>query len=193
MKILHIDSSSNSKTSLSRTLSQKMVDELLAKFPNAQVTYRDVATNPLPFVDDSWLENGGHEVTQQTTKELLEADIVVAGVPVYNFGVPASFKAWVDQSMVAKVTFKYLPEGGFKGLLSPDKKLYLIATSATPYSDLTNYGLNHHEPYLRSIFGFMGVNKENINIMPYNARSAEQAQEAIAKAETEIKEAVAKL
>jgi FMN-dependent NADH-azoreductase len=192
MKILHIDSSSNSKTSLSRTLSKKMVAELLAKFPDAEVTYRDVSATPLPFVDDSWLENGGHELTKKITQELIDADVLVFAVPVYNFSVPASFKAWIDQAAVNGTTYAYTAEGP-KGLLPEGKKLFVISTSGSPYSDLTKYGMNHHEPYLRTVFGFLGLDQNDISVMPYSARSAEQAQAVIAQADTEMKEAVAKL
>jgi FMN-dependent NADH-azoreductase len=185
MKILHIDSSSNTKKALSRTLSKQMVDQILTKFPNAEVVYRDVSATPLPFVDDSWLENGGHEVT----KELIEADIVVAGVPVYNFSVPASFKAWIDQMAVAGTTFAYTSTGS-KGLLPEGKKVFVLATSGGSYDTYTKMGMNHHEPFLRTVFGFVGIDQKDIFVLPYSARSSEQALEVIAQSQKDMQKLV---
>jgi FMN-dependent NADH-azoreductase len=189
MFILHIDSSANTQKSISRSVSKILVDELVAKYTEAEVKNMDLAKNPLPFVDDTWLEKGHSHMTDELVGDLMKADIIVIGAPVYNLSIPASLKAYIDQIVVAGKTFNYTPEGP-KGLVTGDKKVYIVSASGTPYGTLTQYGLNFHEPYLRAILGFIGIT--NVEVLAYSGRSQEESVAMIDKAKEDIKSIVEK-
>ncbi|MEM1312836.1 MAG: NAD(P)H-dependent oxidoreductase, partial [Patescibacteria group bacterium] len=183
MFILHIDSSANTKLSISRAVSQILVDKLEQKHANAEVKHLDLASNPVPFIDDAWIAKEDMSLSQDLVADLLKADIVVMGAPVYNLSIPASLKAYIDQVVVAGKTFQYTQEGP-KGLVSPDKKVYIIASSGTDYESLTKFGMNYHKPYLTGILNFVGI--QDITILPYSSRNKESISRRIEKAEQDI-------
>jgi FMN-dependent NADH-azoreductase len=189
MFILHIDSSANTQTSISRSVSKILVDELIIKYPDAEIKNIDLAKNPLPFVDDTWFEKGHSHLTNDLVDDVFKADIIVIGTPVYNLSIPASLKAYIDQIVVAGKTFHYTPEGP-KGLVTGAKKVYIVSASGTPYGTLTEYGLNFHEPYLRAILNFIGIT--NVDVLSYTGRGQEEAAAVIEKAREDVKSIVAK-
>ena len=160
--ILHIDTSGKHTGSTSRTLSKQLVDHL--KAASTTVTYRDVSTG-LPFVEDVMIsayytpaENHNAEqkmtvaISDTLVAEVMAADTIVIGAPMYNFNITAAFKAWID--LVARVgkTFKYT-ENGPVGLLK-DKKVYLVVTTGgTPLGS----AWDHLSPYLTTVFAFIGI------------------------------------
>jgi len=109
MTILHLDSSPRA-ASHSRALSAEAVSSLCARFPEARVVYHDLGCESVPFISENWV-GGAYLAPDARTPEqaealafsdelvaqLLEADVIVAGVPMYNFSIPAVFKAWLDQ------------------------------------------------------------------------------------------------
>src|SRR5690606_15750794 len=118
-RILHVDASQRKHGSVSRSLSRRLLDELLEKYPGAQVVRRDLADG-MPPVDDLWIaanetpaeqRSDAHRATlafsDQLVEELRSTDLWVIGTPVYNFGLPPVLKAWVDQICRARVTFAY--------------------------------------------------------------------------------------
>lgn len=164
MNALIVNSSGRTEMSVSRKLVDELVAELAAKHPDLHTTHRDVATD-LPFVNDPMIAGFYIPVEQRTpeqaqavafsdqlTQELIAADVLVIGAPIYNFTVPASLKAWVDLVCRAGLTFKASP-AGYEGLLH-GKKAYVVVTSGgvpvgSPY-DLTS-------SYLRQVLGFIGI------------------------------------
>ena len=139
MNLLKINSSSNRKTSTSR----KYVDEVIAKIQSQgadlEVTERDVAYSELPFLDERFLNalfvKGERTPEQQEAlrlsdtlvDELVKADYIVIGSPIYNFSIPASLKAYFDLVARAGRTFQYT-ENGPVGLLK-DKKVFIVISS----------------------------------------------------------------
>ena len=87
--------------------------------------------------------------------EFLEADVVLVGVPMYNFAVPSQLKAWVDRILVAGKTFRYTAAGA-EGPVH-GKRVILALSRGGMYEGLPAKALEHQEPWLRSVFGFMGV------------------------------------
>lgn len=163
--ILHITASiRSSEESVSRGLSQTLVDGLAAR-TGASVTTRDLARNDLPFIDaDRFAANltpyaerndGQREladIADTLIKELQAADTIVFGVPIYNFGVPATVKAWADLVARAGTTFKYT-ETGPVGLLE-GKKVYIAAVSGgTPIGGEMDF----MTPWLKFFLGFIGL------------------------------------
>jgi FMN-dependent NADH-azoreductase len=171
MEILVVNSSGRSATSVSRQLVAELTDKLTALWPEAHVVHRDVAAG-LPFVDDLMIgayftpdavrtpaQQESLKVSNTLVAEVKAADILVLGMPIYNFGLPASMKAYVDLICRSGLTFNLTAEG-YVGLLH-HKKVYVVVTSGgtevgSPYDFAT--------PHLRAILGLMGLT--NVEIIP---------------------------
>jgi FMN-dependent NADH-azoreductase len=167
--ILHVDSSPRGERSISRTLSQEFVDGWKAAYPESPVTYRDLGHDPVPLVTEAWIAAAFSDPAKHTPEltealrpsdelidELLAADRYVFGVPMYNFTVPANFKAYIDQIVRAGRTFA-VTESGYKGLVEGKKALVITAEGGVYRSGTPAADVNFHEPYLRAILGFMGI------------------------------------
>jgi FMN-dependent NADH-azoreductase len=168
MKLLHVDSSILGHGSVSRTLSAEVVAAQRANDPGIEVTYRDLATDPVDHLTGLHLAalQGAAPADPAVQRdvaaglaaldEFLAADIVVVGAPMYNFGIPSQLKAWIDRVAVAGKTFRYTAEGP-EGLAG--RKKVIVASSrggfygpGTPSADM-----EHQESYLRAVFGFFGI------------------------------------
>ncbi len=118
--------------------------------------------------------------------EVAAADVVVLGVPMYNFGVPAPLKHWIDAIARAGVTFRYTasgPEGLLKG-----KKVYVALTRGGKYR---NTPADTQVPYLRTVLGFLGMTDMHFVYAEGLALGAEAERAALASAHDEIDDAVA--
>jgi FMN-dependent NADH-azoreductase len=199
-RILHIDSSPRTADSVTRQLSQSAIKAVVARHPQSTVTYRDLAEKPAPFLtgadlgtmftpadkrtaDQAALWQG----IESTVDEFIAADIYVFGVPMYNFSVPAAFKAYIDRIVVVGKTFSY--EGGRpKGLLH-SKKAYILVSSGGNYDDPAMSHLNFHEPYLRTIFGFIGIT--DITFFKVHGHSPDEIAKGLAEAKQQIEQTIA--
>jgi len=158
LKILHLDSSILGDGSASRAISAAIVDRLLEAEPNAEVTYRDLAAEPLAHLTlDSWATlDQGPDVHQ-----FLDSDVVVIGAGLYNFSIPTQLKAWIDRIAVRGMTFSY-DENGVKGLAA-DKRIIIGLARGNVYGgDSSLQSFEHAETLLRSIFTFLGSQTEFI-------------------------------
>lgn len=156
MKLLHIDSSILGQDSASRVLGAAVVRARRAADPGLRVTYRDLAATPLPHLSGGSLAQADPvEAAQaaQVLQEFLEADVVVVGAPMYNFAIPSTLKAWIDRLAVAGKTFRYNDQGMAEGLAGG--KQVIVASSRGGFHQ--DSGMDFQEPYLRRIFGFMGI------------------------------------
>lgn len=195
MNILHIDSSILGDHSISRKLSSAVVNRLTALVPDARITYRDVGAEPLPQFSGAiataahgLAANGNDAALQRDVQalndvldEVLAADVIVIGAPMYNFSVPTQLKSWLDALAVPGKTFQYGP-AGVEGLLGG--KRVIIASSRGGF-----YGpgspaetLEHHETYLRSFLGFLGIGDIEVVRAEGVRTSPEQAESAVAGA-----------
>jgi FMN-dependent NADH-azoreductase len=157
MKLLHIDASALGAYSVSRGLTAAIVDEFVRNHPGIEVTYRDVHANPLAHWSMPAGENDPHALQgDQVMEEFLAADVVVIGAPMYNFGIASSLKAWIDRIAVAGKTFRYGasgPEG-----LAGGKRVIIASSRGGVYSGgAPAAAMDFQEPYLRAMFGFLGV------------------------------------
>jgi len=139
--------------------------------PGGRVIERDLAKSALTFVDLDWIagafsppehHNENHKkalsLSDELISELVEADEIILATPMYNFAVPAALKAWVDHVVRAGKTFRYTAGGTPEGLLAgKNKKALAIIASGGSYKDAGLVALDHEIPYLRFIFGFMGI------------------------------------
>ena len=156
MKLLHIDSSILGEHSASRVLSAAVVAARKAADPGLEVVYRDLAASPLPHLSGGSLAKADPaeaEIAEQVMQEFLDADVVVIGAPMYNFAIPSTLKAWIDRLAVAGKTFRYNVQGMAEGLAGG--KQVVVASSRGGFHQAS--GMDFQEPYLRHMFGFMGI------------------------------------
>lgn len=198
--LLHIDSSPRGERSHSRKLSSEFVQQWLAKHPGDQVTYRDLGTHPMPLVDEPWIAavytpeeqrtpemQSSVRVSDEVIAELLKADVLVFGVPMYNFGLPAGFKAYIDQIVRVGKTFSGQT---FQGLVQ-GKRAYILMSAGQQYSPggpMASF--NQVEPYLKTIFGFIGIT--DLHFVAVATSGGDQVLEQTrAQAKTEIQKLTA--
>jgi len=166
--ILHINASARTEGSISRSLSQAIVDKLSTG--DTTVVTRDIGTSPLPLLTETWVganftPDDARTLEQRETlalsdtliAEIEAADTLVLGVPIYNFGVPAVFKAWIDLIARARKTFKYT-ENGPVGLLENKKAYVVIASGGTPVGAEMDFAT----PYIRHVLGFVGISDVSV-------------------------------
>ena len=159
--ILRIDASARRAGSVSRDLVDRIIDRIA---PTAIVTTRDLA-HGLPLIDEAWVGANftpAHDRTddQRATlalsdtliAELRAADTLVIGLPIYNFGVPATLKAWVDQVARAGVTFRYT-EHGPEGLLQGKRAIVAVASGGTEAGSEIDFATG----YIRHMLAFIGI------------------------------------
>lgn len=166
MQILTVNTSLGTETSATRALVSAYVSRLAAADAGIVVVERDLVAKPVPHLTPDLvplqvgLAEGGASpaaaLSETLISELEAADIVVLGLPMYNFAVPSSFKAWLDHVIRAGRTFTY--EGGApKGLVAADKKVVAFIASGGIYSSGPAQALDFVEPYLRAVLGFIGL------------------------------------
>ena len=195
MKLLHLDSSILGDSSASRQLSRAVVDAWLAAEPEAQVSYRDLASDALSHLSAASLVAGGtpaelrdaaqkHEVelAEGTLNEFLAADAIVIGAPMYNFTVPTQLKAWIDRVAVAGKTFAY-DENGPKGLAG-GKKVVIVSTAGGIHAGQPSG--QAHEAYLLLVLRFLGIADIEIVRAEGLAYGDEQRANAFAAAHAQI-------
>lgn len=200
--ILHIDSSPRGERSHSRALSKEFITAWTSAHPEDTVTYRDLGHYPVPYVDEAWIAAAftppathtsemtqALKVSDDLVDEFLAADRYVLGVPMYNLNVPPALKAYIDQIVRVGRTFS-VGADGYKGLVEGKKMIVLTARGSDfrPESPIAAY--DFQEPYLRAIFGFIGVT----DVQFINANALNQGddlrQQILAEAQTAIESAV---
>jgi FMN-dependent NADH-azoreductase len=198
MNILQINSSARVEGSHSTRLATGLVERLLDRNPEAGLTVRDLARTPHPTLDEQALQALFTPAEQRTQEqnarvalddaliaEIQAADIVVLAVPMYNFGVPAQLKNWIDAISRARVTFRYTdkgPEGLLKG-----KKVYVVLTRGGKYRGTP---ADTQVPYLQTVLAFLGMTDVQFIYAEGLAMGAEAEQIALTAADAEIAEAL---
>jgi FMN-dependent NADH-azoreductase len=168
-KILIINSSPLYGMSVSRELTAAFVAQWKTAHPDGTIIDRDLNATAIPPVTAAWVAaafapeaSRTEEQKQQLSlsdtflSELQEADEWVIGVPMHNFGIPSVLKLWIDQVVRAGKAFAYV-DGKPQGLLTEKKVTFIVATGGMYDAGTQMASFNHVEPYLRSVFGFIGV------------------------------------
>ena len=168
-RILHIDSSILGDHSVSRRLTAAIVARLHAVAPDAVITYRDVAADPLPQFtakvavgraqpvgERDALAQQDIAILDAVLDEVLAADTIVIGAPMYNFAIPSQLKAWLDALAVAGTTFRYTDKGP-EGLLGSRRVIVASSRGGLYGADTPNASADHQETYLKSFLGFLGI------------------------------------
>lgn len=172
MKILHIDTSIQGEGSASRGISAEAVKRLLARHPQADVTYRDFAATPLPHLTLGEFASGE---SKASLAEFQAADIIVIGAGMYNFSVPSQLKAWIDRIVIVNQTFRYT-EAGPEGLVAGKRVIIALARGGYYGEGSPAAFLEHAETYLRGVFGFLGVT--NVEVIAADGISIPNARDA---------------
>ena len=201
MNILQINSSARADGSHSTRLANAIVQRVQAAQPKSAPTstqVRDLGRTPHPELNETALQAlftpaearspaqaARVALDDALIAELQAADVVVLGVPMYNVGVPAGLKNWIDAISRAKVTFQYTakgPEGLLKG-----KKVYVALTRGGQYR---NTPADTQVPYLQTVFAFLGMTDVQFVYAEGLAMGPEAEQQALASAQSQIEEAL---
>lgn len=163
--ILHVNSSVRTSGSISREIGSLLVGRLMEKYPNSVVTTRDTQEE-CEFLTNEWVDasftqadkrsdaqNAQLALSNRLAKEVLETDILVLGVSMYNFGLPSTLKAWIDQIARPGITFRSDPDMGYIGLVTGTTAYVVIATGETPVGGEMDY----ISGYIGHVLGFLGI------------------------------------
>ena len=169
MNVLQINASVRRDANSTR-VADAIVARLQTAHPDARVSVRDLAQMPHPILDEAALgalfTPAAERTPEQAARVALDdaliaevqaTDVIVLGVPMYNFGIPVQLKAWVDGICRVGLTFKYT-ETGPKGMLDSNKKVYVGLARGGMYRDQP---ADTQVPYFKALFGFLGLSNVN--------------------------------
>ncbi len=192
MSTLLIVNSSPRSNSVSRRLTRHVAEEWKAKNPGGRILERDLTAETLPFVDEAWIMASYTPAAQRTPEqkktlalsdtlidELLAADMIVLGVPMHNFSIPAALKVWIDQITRAGKSFSY-GDTGPKGLIPSDKKVLAIVSRGGVYGE--GSPADFQVPYLRHMLSFIGLTNVTVVDADKQAFGTDAAQQSVEEA-----------
>jgi len=199
-RVLRIDSSARLEGSNTRALTTALVQRLLDTGTASEVVERDVGRHGPEFVDAAWVganltpaddrddaQRSRLALSETLVEELFAADILVIGAPIYNFGIPAALKAWIDLVARARRTFRYT-ESGPEGLLA-GRRAYVCTSSGGTAVD---GDMDFATPYLRHALGFIGI--DDVSVIAADramARGEEAMTSALAEVDSRVSERAA--
>jgi len=193
--ILIIDSAATGDASVSRKLTSEFAERAAEQDPATRIVRRDIGANPIPHLTAETVsairgtaETDAARATLALSDELVgevkDADILVIGAPMYNFGMSSTLKTWFDHVLRAGVTFRYTPEGP-EGLVK-GKRAVVIETRAGFYSEGPAAVMDNQEPHIRTLLGFMGITDVTFIRAEKLAFGPEAASAAIAEATRQL-------
>lgn len=203
--ILRIDVSARTKRSLTRGLSQRFIDEWLKQRPSDKIVQRDIGLNPPPAVSEDWIaaaftpeekRTKAQQATLQLSDTLIDeverADIILLGVPMYNYGMPSALKAWFDQVIRVNKTFTFDLARGDEPIETILSGKHLVTLSSRGEFGFEPGGVrehrNHLDPHIRTCSKFLGVVQDHLIAIEYqefgderHKNSVENAHRAVPK------------
>ncbi|HEY4072832.1 MAG TPA: NAD(P)H-dependent oxidoreductase [Herbaspirillum sp.] len=198
MNILQINSSARSEGAISTRVANDIVARLRAKHSNHTFVLRDLAVTPHPILDEAALQalftkpedRSAEQIARVALDDALiaeiqAADVVVLGVPMYNFGISAQLKNWIDAIARAQVTFRYSATGA-EGLLT-GKTVYLALARGGMHRDTPN---DSQVPYLTTTLGFLGMTDLQFVYAEGLAMGPEALQNALSSVQTQIEQVI---
>ena len=199
MNILQVNGSARREGANSTRVANLVTERLLARNPGAQLVLRDLAVTPQPVLDEAALgalfTPADKRTPEQAARAALDealiaevqaADVIVLGVPMYNFGITAQLKNWIDAIAKAGVTFRYTengPEGLVKG-----KKVYVALARGGRYRGTE---LDSQVPYLKTVLGFLGMTDVTFIYAEGLNMGADNAAQGFAQAQADLDAALA--
>jgi FMN-dependent NADH-azoreductase len=196
--VLILDSAATGDASVSRKLTDAAARTIRHRDPAVRIVRRDIGTDVVPHLTeqtvpairaglvDSEAAREALALSDALVAELQEADLIVIGAPMYNFGMPSTLKAWFDHVLRARVTFQY-SEAGPEGLLKGKKAIVVVARAGL-YSEGPAAAMDHQEPHLRTLLGFMGITDVTFVRAEKQAFGPEAAAAAVADAIGRVEE-----
>lgn len=173
MKLLNLEVSPNGENSSSRQASRHLLEKFKKDIPGISITTRDLNAQPIPHLTGAVIgaaftppdartpdQQEAIKFSDELVDELLASDVVVISTPMWNFGLPSVLKAWVDHIVRAGRTFSFSSEG-LKGLV-PTKKVYVVVSSGSVFSQGPYAVHDHFVPSIRGILGFIGLTEVEI-------------------------------
>jgi FMN-dependent NADH-azoreductase len=165
--LLHIDSSIQGDRSVSRKLTARAADAWRAVHPGGTVTYRDLGSNPVPHLDaatglarmvppeqHTTAQAASWALSEELVNEVKEADTILLGLPLYNFGAPSSVKAWVDHLIASGLSVDPETHAPLLG----DREFVVLASRGGGYAeDAPRHGWDHAEPWLPHAVSLTGL------------------------------------
>jgi FMN-dependent NADH-azoreductase len=197
-KTLVITASPRGESSVSRALTLQFAQLLAQGHARDTILLRDLGHHPVPHITEPWVvgayapseaqtpeSKAAIAVSDQLVDEFLGCDKFVFGVPMYNFNIPSTFKAYIDQIVRAGRTFAVGPNG-YEGLVKDKKAVFITSSGGSYLPGSPAVDMNFQEPYLRAIFGFIGLDDvrfiaaDSLNLGEDAAKhSREQAENAL--------------
>jgi FMN-dependent NADH-azoreductase len=195
--LLHIDSSARYAGSLTRQLSAAYAEQWQAKNPAGKIIRRDLASQTLPHITEAMIgayftpadkrsadQQAIIAESDKLVDELVAADTLVIGVPMYNFAPPSAFKAWVDHISRVGRTFSYGANGP-TGLLT-GKRAVVILSSGGVYSEGPAQPLDFNGTYIRSVLGFLGITDVELIVAEGVSMGEEKAKQTLSQAQEKV-------
>ena len=202
-KVLVITASPRGERSVSRNLTTNFAQNWAKHHPEATVLLRDLGHHPVPHVTEPWVVGAfappeaqtpeskvAIAVSDQLVEEFLGVERYVFGVPMYNFNIPSTFKAYIDQIVRAGKTFAVGPNG-YEGLVKGRKALFITSSGGSYPVGSPMAAYNFQEPYLRTIFGFIGVTEVQFVVADSMNLGEDAAKHSREMAENMLKELAA--
>jgi len=176
--ILHIDSSARRKRSISRALARQFTEQWYIKYPTDKFIYRDIGSTTPDFISEKWItavfepeetrteeQNALLALSDILIQEITEAEIIIISTPMYNYGMPASLKAWFDQVIRVNKTFTFdLSRGDFPLEPTMSGKTLVLLTSCGEFGfevGGVREEMNHLSPHIRSASKYLGVDEQH--------------------------------
>ena len=201
--LLHIDASPRGDRSHSRQLTKEFVEAWQQTHPADVVTYRDIGRHPIPHVDETWIAaaytpskertpqlQAALQVSDRLVDEFLSADLYIIGTPMYNFSIPSTFKAYIDQIVRIGRTFDFEPtnaQNPYKPLVLHKKMVVVAARGGSGFGAGGLYEqINYQTPYLAAVFGFIGITDIAFIEVENDETGGRKLAEAIAAARLQI-------
>lgn len=208
-KVLVLNSSARKQNSKSRKLTEVFTDHWKSIQNNALINYRDLGESHVPHINESWIaaafkpenlrslqEIEALKTSDEYIAELREADVIVIGAPMYNWSIPSSLKAYIDQVLRVNETWKLNPENmqnPYIGLLQNKTVFLLLSRGAQGYEKGEyNEHMNFQSNYLKTVFNIIGIT--NIHTVAVNGESfdPEKYQESINNSHQAIRDLIEK-
>jgi len=196
--LLQIDSSPRSN-SVSARLAAAFVAKWLRGHPGSTIIHHNTSLEHMPYPDQPTIDayftppavltpaqKRALAISDRFVDELLAADVIVLSAPMWNLSIPASLKAWIDLIVREHRTFAFAPDG-VAPLVPPGKRVYIFTARGGSYpAGSPFYALDHQEPYLRSIFGMIGLTQVKFIHAEHLSEGAEAAAEGVARAQAAL-------
>lgn len=192
LKVLRIDSSVRHEGSVTRRVADALIAQLELSDGPIDLRVRDLASEPPRLLDSEWIganftpaeerdpaQRAVLAESDTLVAELKAADVLVIGVPIYNFGIPAVLKAWVDMVARARVTFRYT-ENGPVGLLTGKRAYLAVASGGTEVGSPIDFATG----YLRHMLGFLGI--EDVEVVTADRLIARGEDEVLGEVQRQI-------